>query len=116
MSDLRTFRNAVIEDEDLQKQVISIVNTATANGAVLGDGIATLTKTYGYTITSDEVYAHADFLGRWRSDGLRVGDDWWGVAMAAASANTSFIPTSSPNTQMCTTHRRLNMPLYGTYG
>ena len=60
MSDFQSFRNAVLEDEDLQEQVISIVNTATANGAGLGDGIATLAKTHGYTITSDEVYAHAD--------------------------------------------------------
>jgi hypothetical protein len=64
MSDFRSFRNAVLEDEDLQDQVISIVNTATANGSGLGDGIATLAKTHGYTITSDEVYAHADFLGQ----------------------------------------------------
>jgi len=66
MSDFQSFRNAVLENEDLQEQVISIVNTATAtaNGAGLGDGIATLAKTHGYTITSDEVYAHADFLGQ----------------------------------------------------
>ena len=55
MSDFQSFRNAVLEDEDLQEQVISIVNTATANGSGLGDGIATLAKTHGYTITSDEV-------------------------------------------------------------
>ena len=30
----------------------------------MGDGIATLAKTHGYTITSDEVYAHQDFLGQ----------------------------------------------------
>jgi len=64
MSDFQSFHNAILEDEDLQKQVISIVNTATANGAVLGDGIATLAKTHGYAITSDEVYAHTDFLGQ----------------------------------------------------
>ena len=64
MSDFNSFRNAVLEDEDLQEQVISIVNTATANGAGLGDGIATLAKTHGYSITSEEVYAHADFLGQ----------------------------------------------------
>jgi hypothetical protein len=29
----------------------------------MGDGIATLAKTHGYTITSEEVYAHQDFLG-----------------------------------------------------
>ena len=64
MSDFQSFHNAILEDEDLQKQVISIVNTATANGAVLGDGIATLARTHGYAITSDEVYAHTDFLGQ----------------------------------------------------
>ncbi len=64
MSDFQSFRDAVLEDEDLQEQVISIVNTATANGSGLGDGIATLAKTHGYTITSEEVYEHADFLGQ----------------------------------------------------
>ena len=64
MSDFQSFHNAVLEDEDLQEQVISIVNTATANGAGLGDGIATLAKAHGYAITSDEVYAHTDFLGQ----------------------------------------------------
>ena len=64
MTDFNSFRNAVLEDENLQEQVISIVNTATTNGSGLGDGIATLAKTHGYTITSDEVYAHADFLGQ----------------------------------------------------
>ena len=64
MSEFQNFRTAVLEDEDLQEQVISIVNTATANGSGLGGGIATLAKTHGYTITSDEVYAHTDFLGQ----------------------------------------------------
>ena len=64
MSDFQPFRNAVLENDDLQEQVISIVNTATANGSGLGDGITTLAKTHGYTITSDEVYAHQDFLGQ----------------------------------------------------
>ena len=59
-----SFRNAVLEDDDLQEQVISIINTATANGSGMEDGIATLAKTHGYTITSDEVYAHQDFLGQ----------------------------------------------------
>ena len=63
MSDFNSFRNAVLEDDDLQEQVISIINTATANGSGLGDGIATLAKNHGYTITSEEVYAHQDFLG-----------------------------------------------------
>ncbi len=64
MTDFQSFRNTVLEDEDLQEQVISIVNTATANGSGLGDGIATLAKTHGYTITSEEVYEHTDFLGQ----------------------------------------------------
>ncbi|MHC8731914.1 hypothetical protein ACYVU7_01690 [Arenicellales bacterium IMCC56312] len=64
MSDFNSFRNAVLEDDDLQEAVISTINTATANGSGMGDGIATLAKTHGFTITSDEVYAHAEFLGQ----------------------------------------------------
>ena len=64
LSDFHSFRNAVLEDEDLQKQVISIVYTATANGPGLGDYIATPAKSHGYTVTSDEVYAHTNFLGQ----------------------------------------------------
>ena len=64
MTDFNSFRNAVLENDDLQDEVMSIINTATTNGAGLGDGIATLAKNHGYTITSEEVYAHADFLGQ----------------------------------------------------
>ena len=64
MTDFQSFRNAVLEDEDLQEQVISIINTATANGSGMGESIATLAKNHGYTITPDEVYAHQDFLGQ----------------------------------------------------
>ena len=64
MPDFNSFRNAVLEDDDLQEQVISIINTATTNESGLGDGIATLAKNHGYTITSEEVYAHQDFLGQ----------------------------------------------------
>ena len=64
MPDFNSFRNAVLANDDLQEQVISIINTATANGSGMGDGIATLAKNHGYTITSDEVYAHAEFLGQ----------------------------------------------------
>ena len=64
MSDFNSFRNAVLENDDLQDEVMSVVMTATRNGSGLGDGIATLAKNHGYTITSDEVYAHADFLGQ----------------------------------------------------
>ena len=64
MSDFNSFRNAVLTNDDLQDEVMSIINTATANGSGMGDGIATLAKNHGYTITSDEVYAHQDFLGQ----------------------------------------------------
>ena len=64
MTDFQSFRNAVLEDEDLQDEVMSVVMTATRNGSGLGDGIATLAKNHGYTITSEEVYAHTDFLGQ----------------------------------------------------
>ena len=64
MSDFNSFRNAVLENDDLQEQVMSIIHTASANGSGMGDGIATLAKTHGFAITSDEVYAHAEFLGQ----------------------------------------------------
>jgi hypothetical protein len=64
MPDFNSFRNAVLEDDDLQDEVMSIIHTASANGSGMGDGIATLAKNHGYTITSDEVYAHAEFLGQ----------------------------------------------------
>ena len=64
MSDFNSFRNAVLENDDLQDEVMSVVMTATRNGSGMGDGIATLAKNHGYTITSEEVYAHADFLGQ----------------------------------------------------
>ena len=64
MKDFQSFRNTVLENDDLQEQVISIINTATTNGSGMGDGIATLAKNHGFTITSEEVYAHADFLGQ----------------------------------------------------
>jgi len=64
MTDFQSFRNAVLENDDLQDEVMSVVMTATRNGSGLGDGIATLAKTHGFTITSEEVYAHQDFLGQ----------------------------------------------------
>jgi predicted ribosomally synthesized peptide with nif11-like leader len=64
MSDFQSFRDAVLEDEDLQERVISIVNTATANGAGLEENIVTLAKNHGYTVTEDDVTQHADFLGQ----------------------------------------------------
>ena len=64
MTDFQSFRTLVLEDDDLQEAVVSIINTVTTNGSGLGDGIATLAKTHGYAITSEEVYAHQDFLGQ----------------------------------------------------
>ena len=64
MTDFQSFRNAVLENDDLQEQVMSIIHTATSNESGMGDSIATLAKNHGYTITSDEVYAHAEFLGQ----------------------------------------------------
>jgi hypothetical protein len=39
MPGFQSFRNAVLEDEVLQEQAIFIVNTTTANGSDLGEGI-----------------------------------------------------------------------------
>ena len=39
-------------------------SSKSTNGSGLGDGIVTLAKNHGYTITSEEVYAHQDFLGQ----------------------------------------------------
>ena len=64
MTDFQSSRNAVLEDDDLQEAVISIINTATANGSGMGDGIATLAKTHAFTLTLDEVYAHQYVLGQ----------------------------------------------------
>ena len=64
MTDFQSFRASVLEDVDLQDEAMSVVMTATRNGSGLGDGIATLAKNHGYSITSDEVYAHTDFLGQ----------------------------------------------------
>jgi hypothetical protein len=51
MPGFQSFRNAVLEDEVLQEQAIFIVNTTTANGSDLGEGITTLAKNHGYVIT-----------------------------------------------------------------
>jgi len=64
MSDFNSFRNAVLENDDLQDEVMSVVVTATRNGSGLGDGIATLGMKHNYFFTPEEVYAHADFLGQ----------------------------------------------------
>jgi len=55
--------NAVLQDEELRKELMDIVNMTTAQGSGLGDGIATLAKTYRYTITPKEVYVQTNALG-----------------------------------------------------
>ena len=52
MKDFQSFRNAVLENDDLQDEVMSIINTATINGSGLGDGIATLGMKHNYFFTS----------------------------------------------------------------
>ena len=74
MKDFQSFRNVVPEDDDLQEQVISVINTATANGAGLGDGIATRAKTHGDTITPKEVYLQTNALGAWWRDRFLIRD------------------------------------------
>ena len=64
MLDFQSFRNAVLENEELQEQVMSIFTAATAIGSGLGDGIATLGMKHGYFFTPEEVYEHADILGQ----------------------------------------------------
>ena len=64
MTDFNSFRNAVLANDDLQDEVMSVVMTATANGSGLGDGIATLGMKHNYFFTSEEVYSHGDFLGQ----------------------------------------------------
>jgi len=64
MTDFQSFRDAVLEDEDLQDEVMSVVMTATRNGSGLGDGIATLGMKHNYFFTPEEVYEHTDILGQ----------------------------------------------------
>jgi hypothetical protein len=46
MTNFQSFRNAVLEDDDLQEAVISTIDTATANGSGMGDGSAQKVKTF----------------------------------------------------------------------
>ena len=60
MVDFGSFRNAFLENDMLQKRLLSVINAAMRNSSDLGDGIVdgivTLAKNNGYAITSDEVY------------------------------------------------------------
>ena len=71
-----------------------IINTATTNSSGLGDGIATLAKIHGFTITSDEVYDHQDFVGQ--DDGLTDFELQLisGGRMAGKFLLIPFIPTA----------------------
>jgi hypothetical protein len=68
MVDFGSFRNAFFENDNLQKQILSVMNAAMRNSSDLGDGIVdgivTLAKNNGYAITSDEVYEYFDLLSR----------------------------------------------------
>ena len=64
MSDFQSFRNAFLANDDLHDEVMFVVMTATTNGSGLDDGIATLGMKHNYYFTSEEVYAHGDFLGQ----------------------------------------------------
>ena len=44
MTDFQSFRNAVLEDDDLQEAVVSIIHTATTNGSGMGDSIQLLPR------------------------------------------------------------------------
>ena len=63
MTDFQSFRNAVLENDDLQDEVMSIIHTATTNGSGMGDSIATLAKNHGYTITLDDGLCPSGLLG-----------------------------------------------------
>ena len=68
MVDFGSFRNAFLENDMLQKRLLSVINAAMRNSSDLGDGIVdgtvTLAKNNGYAITSDEVYEYFDLLSR----------------------------------------------------
>ena len=46
MTDFQSFRTLVLEDDDLQEAVVSIISTATANGSGLGDGFTPKRRTF----------------------------------------------------------------------
>ena len=68
MVDFGSLRNSFFENDNLQKQILSVMNAAMRNSSDLGDGIVdgivTLAKNNGYAITSDEVYEYFDLLSR----------------------------------------------------
>ena len=65
MTEFESFRQAVLENNDLQEQVFSIVDTAMAKGSGAGEGLAAIAKAYGYDVTAREIYVQTNMLGAW---------------------------------------------------
>ena len=65
MTEFESFRQAVLENTDLQEQVFSIVDTAMGKGSGVGEGLAAIAKTYGYDVTAREIYVQTNMLGAW---------------------------------------------------
>jgi hypothetical protein len=66
MTDFQSFRNAVLEDDDLQEAVSSPSSIPQQPMGQVWE-MALQSKTHGFTMvhpSSDEVYAHQDFLGQ----------------------------------------------------
>ena len=65
MTEFQSFRQAVLENSDLQEQVFSIVDTAMSNGSGIGEGLAAIAKAYGYDVSAKEIYVQTNTLGAW---------------------------------------------------
>ena len=65
MTEFESFRQAVLENNDLQEQVFSIVDTAMGKGSGVGEGLAAIAKAYGYDVTAREIYVQTNMLGAW---------------------------------------------------
>lgn len=65
MTEFESFRQAVLENNDLQEEVFSIVDTAMSNGVGVGEGLAAIAKAYGYDVTAKEIYVQTNMLGAW---------------------------------------------------
>jgi len=65
LTEFESFRQAVLENTDLQEQVFSIVDTAMGKGSGVGEGLAAIAKAYGYDVTAREIYVQTNMLGAW---------------------------------------------------
>ena len=72
ITDFQSFRNAVLENDDLQEAVISIINTATANGSGLSDEHAVITSG-GLDSLISETAEHLYFFGKVRYERQPTG-------------------------------------------